>query len=525
MITAAAARAARLSLLTCCALLSFLAAGCGSSFAPDAPKKSGDAAPLSSVYDAMLSVPGISLPLLGAVGLTIDLTIAIDPEGIETGGSLEARVTIVEVRAGGAIVPFAADDPLIALGLLSGGEFALDSFGPIAIGDPAFGVTSVFLSISGNLSPDGRTIDGMVVVTSSAETGTFHAVRQRRYLVAGTDFGVTGIVSLVRVRYNTQFLVDDDLEAISGDPVATASGGGVFIVNRFFFDNIQTLDPAAGYVTALQFSTGNGSNPHDALAVDPNRLFVTRYEPPYNDVLIADRGTGEFLGFADLTGYATNGSGTPRADSLVRHDDRVIVSLQNIDGSFREYGPGVLVALDAATGSPRAWLRLEGRNPFGPPARHPENGRLYYAMGGIFEGSLPADLSGGIEVVDPDVLATRGLLVDDDDLGGNVSSVALVDVGGEMRGFCVVTLASAVNVVRAFDPETGAVAPGAILESTAFIPSVVSDGDGYLLIPVHDAGNPRLVVLDVQSGRTVASPRLSLPPFSVAVLTRDVGGG
>jgi len=54
---------------------------------------------------------------------------------------------------------------------------------------------------------------------------------------------------------------------------------------------------------------------------------------------------------------------------------------------------------------------------------------------------------------------------------------------------------------------------------------VVSVGVGYLLIPVHDAGNPRLVVLDVQSGRTVASPRLSLPPFSVAVLTRDVGGG
>ncbi len=519
----AAARAARISLPAAWALLGLLAPGCGSSFAPDAPK-SRDAAPLSSVYDALLSVPGISLPLQGAVGLTIDLTIAIEPEAIDTGGSFEARVTIVEVRAGGAIVPFEAEDPLIALGLISGNEFALDSFGPIDVGEPSLGFTSVYLSISGNLSPDGRTIDGMVVVTSSAETGTFHAVRQRRYLVAGTDFGVTGTVSLVRVRYDTKVLVDQDLEAISGDPVATASGGGVFIVNRFFFDNVQILDPAAEYTTALQFSTGNGSNPHDALAVDPNRLFVTRYEPPYNDVLIADRGNGAFLGFADLSGYATNASGTPRADSLVRVQDRAIVSLQNIDGSFREYGPGMLVALDIATGSPRAHLRLEGRNPFGPPAVHSGNGRLYYAMAGIFQGSLPQDLSGGIEVVDPDVLATRGLLVDDDDLGGNVSSVALVEAGGEVHGFCVVTLASAINVVRAFDPQTGAIAPGAILESTAFIPAVVSDGDGYLLIPVHDVGNPRLVVLDVQSGRTVATPRLSLPPFSVAVLTRNVGG-
>ena len=417
-----------------CALLILITTACGSSYGPDAPERSGDAAPLSSVYDALLSVPGISLPLLGAVGLTVDLTISIDPDAVDNGGSFEAEVTIVEVRAGGAIVPFSADDPLIALGLLSDGEFALDSFGPIDVGDPSMGVTSIFLSISGNLSADGRTIDGVVVVTSSAGTGTFHAVRQRRYLVAGTAFGVTGTVSLVTVRYNTSFLVDDDLEAISGDPVATASEGGVFIVNRFFFDNIQVLDPETGYATALQFSTGNGSNPHDALAVDPNRLFVTRFEAPYNDVLIADRGTGEFLGFADLSGFATNASGTPRADSLVRAGGRIIVSLQNIDGSFREYGPGVLVALDPATGAPRSYLRMEGRNPFGPPAVHPDSGFLYYAMAGIFQGSLPKELSGGIEVIDPDALATRGLLVDDDDLGGNVSSVALVEAGEGCAG-------------------------------------------------------------------------------------------
>ena len=94
-----------------------------------------------------------------------------------------------------------------------------------------------------------------------------------------------------------------------------------------------------------------------------------------------------------------------------------------------------------------------------------------------------------------------------------------------MRGFCVVTLATGVNSVRAFDPQTGAIATGAILETAAFIPAIVSDGDGYLLIPVHDAGNPRLVVLDVLTGRIVASPNLSLPPFSVAVLTRDVMQG
>jgi hypothetical protein len=131
-------------------------------------------------------------------------------------------------------------------------------------------------------------------------------------------------------------------------------------------------------------------------------------------------------------------------------------------------------------------------------------------------------LSGGVEVVDPVSLTTRGLLVDDDDLGGNVSSVALARLGSASRGYCVVTAASGANLVRAFDPDTGAIAPQTIHQSTSLLPEVVFDGDGYLLVPQHDIGDPRLLVIDAATGVIVAAPRLSLPPISVAVLTRDL---
>jgi hypothetical protein len=145
-------------------------------------------------------------------------------------------------------------------------------------------------------------------------------------------------------------------------------------------------------------------------------------------------------------------------------------------------------------------------------------------MAGIFQGSLQRELSGGVEVVDPNTLTTRGLLVDDDALGGNVSSVALASVGAVTLGYCVVTTAAGTNMVRTFDADTGAVLPGTPYQSTAFLPEVVSDGDGWILLPAHDINDPRLVVIDAATGQVVAMPRLSLPPVSIAVLTRRLSG-
>jgi len=497
---------------------------CGTSFTPGADDSKGHAArPLATIYDFIVTVPGLSFPQLQATGLTVDLTLVIDPPGAAS-GLFEGGVTVHEVKVGGVARPFTAASPLPATGQVMAGDWTLDSFGPIDVGSASTGITSVMLSLGGVLAADGRTIDGAALATSSGETGAFHAVKQRRYLVAGTDFGVTGTASLVTVRFNTIFQVERDLEAISGDPVARATGGDIYIVNRFFFDNIQSLDPDAGFTTALQFSTGNGSNPHDVLAVDAGRLYITRYEPPYNDILIADRADGDFLGSIDLSPFADNMSGTPRGDGLVLAEGRVFASLQDIDSTFTDYGPGRLAVIDPVTDAVVDTITTVGRNPLGPPALHPSTGKLYYAMAGVFGGSLPRELSGGIEVIDPKSWTTEGLLVDDDLLGGNVSSVALAETPAGDTGYCVVTTASGVNVIRAFDPATGAIPPGAVYQSTSFLTETISDGDGYILVPIHDISDPRLLVIDAATGSIVATPRLTLPPFSIAVLTRTLGG-
>jgi len=512
---AAAGRLLRLTLLAAVAA----SIGCGSSYMPDVSRHH-DARPLASLYDILVEVPGIALPQFPATGLTVDMTLEIQPGGLSPSGAFDGSVTVNRVAAGGTDRPFSATVPLAVSGLASGADWSLDSVGPILVGDASTGTTTIILSLTGILASDGRTIDGTALVTSSGETGSFHAVKQRRYLVAGTDFGVTGTVSLIKVRFGSTFEIQRDLEVVSGDPVARAEGGGVFVVNRYFFDNVQVLDPAAGFSTSLQFSTGNGSNPHDALAIDPNRLYVTRYEAPYNDVLIADPTDGHAVGYIDLSALAANASGTPRADGMIAADGLVFVGLQDIDSSFTDYGPGILAVVDPATDSLVRSIPMSGVNPFGRPALHPVTGDLYYAMAGVFQGSLPRELSGGIEVVDPRTLTSQGLLIDDDDLGGNVSSVALWDAGGAVLGYGVVTDAAGVNAIRRFDADSGAVDPGAVYTSASLLPEVVSDGDGYLLVPERDLSDPRLVVLQASTAQVVAVLRLSLPPFSVAVLTR-----
>jgi hypothetical protein len=514
-----------LALAAAGAWLSFLAA-CGSSYAPEPDAPASDARPLASVYDLTLDLPDLVIIAAAGSGFAVDITLSIDPDTLDASGAFEGDVTVRKVTSGGVAAGWRAADPLPAHGRSTGDAWSLDPFGPVEVGSDATGWTALFLRAEGTLSADGRTLSGIAGETASGTAGTFFGVKQRRYLVAATDFGVTGTVSLVTVRYNVMVEVDRDLESVSGDPVVRASDGGVFVVNRFFYDNVQSLDPAAKFATALQFSTGNASNPHDVLAVDADRLFITRYEPPFNDLLIASRANGATLGFVDLSPLATNASGTPRADGLAQAEGLVFAGLQNIDASFVEYGPGRVAAIDPAGGAIRAAITLQGKNPFGPPARHPATGDLYYACAGVFQGSLPGELSGGIEVVDPRALVTRGLLVDDDDLGGNVSAVALSTIGGgagsPVTGYALVTFPSGSNALRAFDPATGAVPPGVVYTSSAFLTEAVADGDGYILVPEHDAARPRLLIFDAGSGAIVAAPALSLPPFSVAVLTREL---
>jgi hypothetical protein len=512
---------AALAVLT--ALAAILCAGCGPR-TKAARVLPGPGGRLNPLYDATLTYPD-SVLIIGGLsyhGLQIDLSLEFgdatlgDDDPVYTA---EARVQ--EVLAGGQPQTFQVEGPLDIQGTLAEGALATGLFGPIRVG-----TTTLFLELSGTLQDSGRRVAGAAGLYGSSERGSFVAIKRRRYLVAGTDRqGPIGKVAVVSLRDDTRFSLEEDMEVISSDPIARVEDGRPLIVNRLSFDNLQGLDPGGSFRTVFQHSTGNGSNPHDAVILPDGGgagggsglAFTTRYEPPFNDVAVIDLASGALIDRIDLVPYARNPDHLPRADQALLHDGLIYVTLEDANGSFTQFMDGRVVLIDPILRRVVDVIDLPGQNPFEALSYSGETGLIYIGLAGIFRGRLPQALTGGIVTLDPATRQAR-LLVDDDALGGNVSAVALHSA---TRGYCVVTDASYRNFVKAFDPTTGEVL-GTVFESPSEIAALEADGDGLLLIGENDFFAPRIVVLDAVTGRAVASLPVLLPPFSFAILTRSL---
>jgi hypothetical protein len=112
----------------------------------------------------------------------------------------------------------------------------------------------------------------------------------RRLVLVEPDFsGGVGAVEVVDLTRTPPLVAALGPDPVSSDPVVRiAPIPGVvpqvpqaYVVNRFGADNIQWLDPESGFATRTlsgvraQWSTGNGSNPQDALPVSATKLYVT----------------------------------------------------------------------------------------------------------------------------------------------------------------------------------------------------------------------------------------------------------
>ena len=89
-----------------------------------------------------------------------------------------------------------------------------------------------------------------------------------------TDY-VTGKFSVCES--NAPWPADIDVATIHSDAVAVAHGGLIYVVNRLAADNVQVLDPGAGFATVLEFSVGGGSNPQNiAFSTDGAKAYLPR---------------------------------------------------------------------------------------------------------------------------------------------------------------------------------------------------------------------------------------------------------
>lgn len=301
------------------------------------------------------------------------------------------------------------------------------------------------------------------------------------------------------------------------DPVARTAGGQAYVLQREYFSavglgSVAVLDADSAFAvrTVIPVHDGaNYANPNDLLPLGPHKAYVTRFEPPYNDILILDLQTGLPAGTIDFTGRGTNADGLPRLTKMLPLPGRVLVLMQNINAFFSEYGPGLLGVVDPQTDTITEVVALTTTNPADLALDRASN-TLFVAAGGDW---INGPGTGGIELVDPETLVSQGVSISGDELGGFIWRMALRDAH---CAFVVVSKAdwSGAKLVQV-DPTEGLIIRTLWEYPGAWIPDLLLDGRGHLLIA--DASSSQVVLMDADSGRLVDRFHTSVPPQSLAL--------
>ncbi len=300
-----------------------------------------------------------------------------------------------------------------------------------------------------------------------------------------------------------------NIGSIHGDAVARAYQGLVYIVNRFGADNIQALDPANGYATLRQFSTGAGSNPHDIAFASASKAYITRYETA--KIWIVNPQTGAKTGTIDLTAYSDS-DGTPEASQMIIEGGKLFVAIQKLDRNTALWNPtgdSRVLVIDMATDKIIASIKLPFQNPAGPFTRMP-GGKIAIACIGYYQTQ-----DGGVAIIDTGALTASAASVTEAKLGGDINSVIMIS---ETTGFAVISDTSFTTILKRFDFSTNSAST--LYQSAGFNLFGMAVNGTELWISDNTATSPGIRIFDINSGsQTTTNPiNVGLPPSMILFL-------
>ena len=336
----------------------------------------------------------------------------------------------------------------------------------------------------------------------------------QRAFVATTSFeeGSYAVVELDEPRAVTPSSAQ---RRIYRDAVARSFDDRIYVVNRLYADNIQILDPADGFRTLLQCSTGNGTNPHDIAVVSRHKAYVTLFEE--RELLIVNPSARpdcrDFIrGRIDLSSLADD-DGVPDMDQMALAGDRLYVSLQRLDINSVLRLPaenGAVAVVDITTDALVGSIELAGSNPFGATkGLVVRDGVLWVATPGEFNV-----VDGGIERVDLASGASRGFVADETALGGDPTDFVVVS---ETLAYAIVNRPGFVNALVSFDPRSGQLLATHHTSNGFNLFDIELNDRGELWLADRLRRDPGLRIFRAADGQplTAGVLDLGLPPFEI----------
>lgn len=278
--------------------------------------------------------------------------------------------------------------------------------------------------------------------------------------------------------------VVQDVASVYSDAVARYHNGLFYVVNREGADNIQILDPSDNFSTVRQFSVGSSSNPTDIVVISGTKAYVTRYDS--TELWIVNPSTGTKTGAIDMSGFADS-DGIPEMDQMCLFGDFLFITIQRIDRdnywvpvgtsyiAVVDVAADTLVDTDLFTPGLQA-ITLTKTNPWSSLQLNPYTGMLYVSCVGYWGLQ-----DGGVEIIDPILFQSEGIMMTESTAGGDIFDVEIV---GPEKGYLIIVDASFYQELLSFNPVTGSI-----------INTIYSPGD-YVLNDIELAPTGELYLAD-----------------------------
>lgn len=351
----------------------------------------------------------------------------------------------------------------------------------------------------------------LLIVALFVGAGSAAGAQQSAYVVT-SDFSTGGLSA---VNLNTR-VVSSDVATVHSDATLRWFNGLLYVVNRFGQDNIQVINPATGYSTLLQFTTGAGSNPQDIAFKSATRCYVSRYDRP--EIGIYNPATGAALGTISLAAFA-DADGLPEMARIALVGNRLFVAVQrlNRNAGFTPTAYSLIVVVDTNADTVldvdpvlpgKQAIQLTLKNPVTTFAYDRDANRLLIGCAGFFGA-----LDGGIEAIDPVALTSLGVLATESALGGDVGDV---EWWSATHSYAIVSDASYNAHLVSWNPASGAAL------ASFFTPGGFSLGDcalndrNELWVCDNAFGAPGLFVFRAGADTLIAGPLdTGLPPMQI----------
>ena len=313
-------------------------------------------------------------------------------------------------------------------------------------------------------------------------------------------------------------------------PSQPQRGGNLVLIDR---GNglLTSVNPATCQVVRQIMVPGAGgakTNPHDLVTITDHKAYLTRYQPNAsatspsqmgNDIVVIDPTTGAFVSRIDVGAYASTVAGATilaRPDRAIIAGGEIVVSLNEVDASYKTYGDGMVLVIDPVTDAIVASVALTGLRDCEAMDYVPSTATLLVACGGAYMAADQAAQS-GIAVVDlsaspPSVTKTMtGTAFGNQPV--NFSWVlAAPPVGGGTRAFAGTTDPNLVapDVLFAFDYVLGTTTQVTTSDPFTIGPSAASAS--LLFVPEFLGSTPKIQLFDI-SGTPQATT--AFPPDTV----------